>query len=218
MNSHRLDRKTTVHCLCAKSIEYAIEAGVDQIEHAGFIADATGKQKFEPAVAEKLARSGIPVTSTLAVGGSSINAMREKATRTPAEDAFLDRWLRMMDDNLLQFRKMREAGVKFVAGTDAGWRFTPIDGLPLELSLMQLGGYSAMETIVAATGFAAKVIGVDNKVGTLTAGLGADVIVVRGDPLEDIGALRDVQFVMQGGIARGARPPCASSATGAVWR
>jgi imidazolonepropionase-like amidohydrolase len=197
--ARRLNRKITVHCLCADSIDYAIDAGVDQIEHAGFIADPHGNQVYVPAVAERLARSGIPVTSTLAVGGAAVNAMLAKDRRNAAEEAFLTRWVKMLDENLAQFRKMQEAGVSFVAGTDAGWRYTPFDGLPLELSLMHRGGMPRADAIVAATGYAGKVLGIDDKVGTLRKGLAADVIVVRGNPLDDLEALRDLQLVMHDG-------------------
>lgn len=200
--AHALDRKIAVHCLCAESIDYAVDAGVDQIEHAGFIVDSKGNQKFVPAIAEKLGKSGIPVTSTLAVGGAVVEVMTAKKDRTPVEDAFLERWIKMLDDNLAQFRQLRDAGVPFVAGTDAGWRFTPFDGLPLEMELMHRGGMSTMEAITAGTGFAAKVIGIDDKVGTLTKGLAADVIVVGGNPLDNLGALRDLKLVMQAGQVR----------------
>lgn len=40
------------------------------------------------------------------------------------------------DQNLARFRAIHAAGVKFMAGTDAGWRYTPIAGLPLEIELM----------------------------------------------------------------------------------
>ena len=91
--AHRLERKITVHCLCAESIEYAIDAGVDQIEHAGFLTNRAGDQIFVPAVAEKLARSGIPVTSTLAVGGAVVETMQARERRTAEEEAMLTRWL-----------------------------------------------------------------------------------------------------------------------------
>lgn len=213
--AHRLGRKITVHCLCAESIDYAIDAGVDQIEHAGFIVDGQGNQRFDPKVAEKLARSGIPVTSTLAVGGAVVNTMTAKATRTPAEEALLTRWIRMLDENLKQFRRMHEMGVKFVAGTDAGWRFTPFDGLPLEMALMHEGGMPRMDSIVAGTGFAAEVIGIGHKVGTLAPGLAADVIVVGGDPSDDLGALRDLRLVVQAGQVR-SRTSGASVADGSA--
>jgi imidazolonepropionase-like amidohydrolase len=197
--AHALDKKIAVHCLCADSIEYAVDAGVDQIEHAGFLIDGKGHQKFDPRVAEKLAKSGIPVTGTLAVAGSAVNAMLAKDKLTPEEEAFLSRWQNLLKDNIEQFSKLREAGVRLVAGTDAGWRFTPFDGLPLEMELMHRGGMSTLEALTAGTGFAAKVIGIDQEVGTLTAGLAADIIVVKGNPLDDLGALRNLQLVMQAG-------------------
>ena len=197
--AHRLNRKVAVHCLCAESIRDAIAVGVDQIEHAGFIADAKGNQVYEPAVGEALAKSGIPVTSTLAVGGAVVNTMLSRNQRTPAEETLLVRWQKMMAENLQQFRTLSAAGVTFVAGTDAGWRFTRITDLPMELALMTEGGYSAMEAIVAATGRAAKVIGIDDEVGTLAPGKRADVIVVDGNPLDDLGVLKRPRMVMQAG-------------------
>ena len=122
---------------CAReSTDYAVDAGVDQIEHAGFIADANGTQAYDSRVVDKLARSGIPVTSTLSVGGAVLQTMRARKNRTAAEEALLTRWTKMHGENLSHFRQMREAGVNFVAGTDAGWRFTPFDGLPMEMELM----------------------------------------------------------------------------------
>jgi len=197
--AHRMGRKVTAHCLCATSTDYVINAGFDQIEHAGFIVDSKGNQKYDPAVADRLARSGIPVTSTLAVGGAVVQTMLSRENRTPAEEALLTRWTKMRAENLAQFGKLREAGVAFVAGTDAGWRFTTITDMPMEIALMEEGGMSASEAIVAGTGFAAKVIGIDDQVGTLTAGLSADVIAVAGNPLENLDALRDVHLVMQEG-------------------
>lgn len=205
--AHRFDRKATAHCLCARSIEMAIDAGFDQLEHAGFIADRTGRQIYEPAVAEKLAKSGIPVTGTLAVGGAVLRELRGGASLSETEAAFLARWEKSAAQNLDQFRKLREAGVSFVAGTDAGWRFTRFDDLPLEMSLMQEGGMSAMETIVSATGYAAEVIDIAHETGSLKPGLAADILVVDGDPLADLAALGNVRLVMQAGRVKSVSRP-----------
>ena len=203
--SHRLGRRITAHCLCAQAIEWVAEAGFDQIEHGGFLTGADGRQEFDPRAASKVAKAGIPVTSTLAVGGYMIKEYRARQARGPLsqqDQHVLDRWLRMFDENLSQFRKMREAGVTWIAGTDAGWRFTAIEGLPLELELMRQGGCTPMEAIVAATGLAAKAIGIDDKIGTFAPGKLADVIVVGGDPLADLARLSDVRMVMQAGRVR----------------
>ncbi len=177
--AHRQGRKITAHCLCAQSTDWVVDAGFDGIEHGGFIVNKAGHQEYVPATADKVARAGIPVTSTLAVGGFTLKAMRAIEHRTPAEQAVLDRWLRMFDENIYQFRRMREAGVTWVAGTDAGWRFTTIEGLPLEFELMEQGGFTALEAINAGTGLAARVLGIEDKVGTLKPGMIADVIAVR---------------------------------------
>jgi imidazolonepropionase-like amidohydrolase len=205
--AHRLGRKAVAHCLCAASIDDAVEAGIDQIEHANFLVDRAGNQQFVPATAEKVARAGVPVTGTLAVGGYMLKALLAKPDRTAPEQALLDRWRRMHDQNMAHFRKLHEAGVRHVAGTDAGWRYTPIEGLPLEMELMQEAGLPAMDVLVAATGRAADVIEIGDCVGTLTPGKLADVIAVPGNPLDSLGRLRDVRLVMQGGAVRVALPP-----------
>ncbi|HET6502682.1 MAG TPA: amidohydrolase family protein [Amycolatopsis sp.] len=199
--AHRMGRKVTAHCLNARSIEIAVEAGVDQLEHVGFLVDAAGHQVFDPAVADKIAEAGVAATSTLAVGGYAVETMKAKPELTPAEQEFLDHWSMMLEDNLNTFGRLHEAGVRIVAGTDAGWRFTPIDGLAEEIKLLARAGLSTMEAIVSATGTAAATLGTDEEFGTLRPGLAADVLVVGGDPLRDLSALRDVRLVLQGGQA-----------------
>jgi imidazolonepropionase-like amidohydrolase len=203
--SHRLGRPITIHCLNAAAIEIAAESGADQIEHAGFILDDYGHQEYVPAVGDMLAEAGVAITPTLAVGGYCVLAMREKEFRTPAEDAFLRRWEMMLETNLGQLAKMHAAGVPVVAGTDAGWRFTPFDGLPEEMALMVASGMPAMAVIQAATSRAAAVMRRDHQIGSITAGLTADLIAVPGDPLTDIRALRDLELVMQAGVIQGGR-------------
>jgi imidazolonepropionase-like amidohydrolase len=200
--AHRLGRKVTAHCLCAEAIEIAVDAGVDQLEHAGFIVDEAGNQKFDPAVAEKVAKAGVAITSTLAVGGFAVETMRAKPELTKAEQEFLDHWSMMLEDNLNQFTQLHQAGVRIVAGTDAGWRFTPIDGLAEEIKLLERVGMSSMQALVAATGDAAATLGVDDKFGALRPGLAADVLVVGGDPVQNLSALHDVRLVLQGGEVR----------------
>ena len=107
-----------------------MDAGFDGIEHGGFLTNRTGAQTYVPEIAEKVARAGIPVTSTLAVGALMLKSLRAIEHPTPADRALLDRWVRMGEQNLSQFSRMREAGVTWLAGTDAGWRFTTFDCLP----------------------------------------------------------------------------------------
>ncbi len=198
--AHRLGRKVTVHCLCAASTDYAIDAGVDQIEHAGFLIDAEGRQRFDPVVAEKLARAKIPVTSTLAVGEYILYALRGKGKLTREEAGYEDFWTRMREDNMVHLRSLHESGVPLIAGTDAGWRYTAFDALQGEIRWLQEVGLSSREALAAATGTAAQVLGLGDRVGSVREGLVADLIVVDGDPVQDSDALRRLRLVMHEGV------------------
>jgi imidazolonepropionase-like amidohydrolase len=97
-------------------------------------------------------------------------------------------------------RRSRDMGVPIAAGTDAGTSHRPFDSLPRELEVMVTDiGLSPLEAIHAATGEAARAIGIADKVGTLTPGRAADILVVDGDPSERISDLRSVRMVMKGG-------------------
>lgn len=197
--AHRLGRKVTVHCLCGDSIDCAVDAGVDQIEHAGFLIDAEGRQRFDPVVAEKLARAHIPVTSTLAVGEYILEALRGRDRPTSGEAEYRDFWERMREDNMSQLRALHRAGVPLIAGTDAGWRYTAWDALHGEIRWLHDVGLSSREALAAATGTAAGVLGLGERLGTVREGLAADLIVVDGDPVQDLGALRRLKLVMHNG-------------------
>jgi imidazolonepropionase-like amidohydrolase len=95
---------------------------------------------------------------------------------------------------------MAQAGVRLVAGTDAGVRFTPFDGLVTTLeSMVGFGEMSALEALVSATSLAAQSLGLGDTVGALAPGLRADLVVVEESPLADLRVLRDVKTVVIGG-------------------
>jgi imidazolonepropionase-like amidohydrolase len=197
--AHHLGRRITVHCSCSEAMEFAINAKADQIEHAHFMVAADGRQEYAPAVVDRLAEAGIAITPTLAVGEYAIRAMHDRSVRTPEEQAFLDRRESMLETSLVQLGRMYEAGVKVVAGTDAGWLFTPFDALADELVLMQRAGMAASDVLVAATSGAAAAIGIADTVGAIREGFDADLIAVEGEPLADLSALRRLRLVMQRG-------------------
>ena len=91
------------------------------------------------------------------------------------------------------------ASTRTVAGTDAGWRYTPFDGLPTEIALLREAGAAPGEAIVAATSAAAEAMGIAGETGSLREGLQADMIAVAGDPLADVAVLRRPAMVMLGG-------------------
>jgi imidazolonepropionase-like amidohydrolase len=99
-------------------------------------------------------------------------------------------------------RALHRAGVPIVAGTDQG---VPGHSLHRELELYVEAGFTPMEAIQAATLLPARVMRMEKAVGTLAAGKRADLIVVEGDPLADIHAIRRVATVMTAGRLYDAR-------------
>jgi imidazolonepropionase-like amidohydrolase len=101
-------------------------------------------------------------------------------------------------DNLGRFI---EAGGQVALGTDAGYLAGLEIGLPLdEMLLMQEAGMTPMQILVSATRNAAHVCRLEHELGTLEPGKLADVLVVEGNPLEDLRVLRHVRLVIHGGV------------------
>ncbi len=196
--AHKQGRRVTVHTTCAEALDDAISCGVDQIEHGLFLIDEA-RQQYQPELGARLAASGIPVTSTMVVGYDVMRRIDAKPEPSAEDRALRGQREQMLADSLTQFRLMREAGVRFIAGTDGGWRYTGFDSLPAEIWLMTQAGMTAGEAIAAATGDAADVLGLGSVTGRLAAGLAADLLAVRGNPLEDVQLLEDVRLVVQGG-------------------
>ena len=103
--------------------------------------------------------------------------------------------------NLDVLRRMRAAGVKMAVGTDLvmrWFRYLPTAYIH-ELELFVEGGYSRSEALVAATRNGAEILGLEDKIGTIEPGKLADVLVVRGNPDEDLRALANVELVFRDG-------------------
>lgn len=96
------------------------------------------------------------------------------------------------------FGRAWRAGVPIAFGTDAGV-FKHGENAR-EFVYMVETGYPPMEAIRSATGVNARVLGMEEEIGAVEAGLLADIIAVDGDPLRDISVLRDVSFVMKNGV------------------
>jgi len=92
--------------------------------------------------------------------------------------------------------KLHAAGVPVVVGTD---QTVPGHSVHREIELYTMAGFTPMEAIQAATIVPARAMGMEKELGTIEAGKRADLILVKGNPLEDIHAIRNVEFVMTGG-------------------
>lgn len=197
--AHKHDLKTSAHCLNAESTLQAVKAGFDQIEHAGFLIDANGNQNYDPKVAEALVRAQVKVCPTLAVGRYVIKYLEAFETPTQQDKKLLERWYKMLEKNVANLAHLIKEGVNLVAGTDAGWRWTPFNSLVDELELMSEAGLSNYAAVESATSVAATSLGMSEHIGTLKPNMNADIVAIQGDPIQDLASLRKVKLVMKGG-------------------
>ena len=108
----------------------------------------------------------------------------------------------LMDIHRETMHQALAAGVKVVAGTDAGG-YVHGDNAR-EVQILVEKGMSNMQAIQACTGWAAECVGLDKDIGAIAKGKYADLLVIDGDPLKDIEALRrpeSIKLVMKGGVA-----------------
>jgi imidazolonepropionase-like amidohydrolase len=166
------------HALGTDGIRNATAAGVTTIEHCNWLGP-DGSVQFDEAVAREMAAKPVAVVATLTPLQRSAPALR--------------------DEIMACMRRMRELGVPFVAGTDAGVSLLPFDSLPRELEIMvEDVGMTAVEAIHSATGRSAEILGIPN-LGTLEPGRVADMLVVEGDPSARIHNVRSQRMVLKGG-------------------
>lgn len=112
----------------------------------------------------------------------------------PPDEVAMSR--RIFEKMLASVREMHARGVPIVAGTDIG---VPGHTLHRELELYVQAGFTPLEALQAATIVPARLLGKDQELGTIAVGKRADLVVVDGDPLANISALRKVRLV----VARG---------------
>ena len=107
-----------------------------------------------------------------------------------------DRWRASFDKLVAMVGLLHERGVRLVAGTDTLAGF----GLHRELELYVQAGLSPAEVLRLATLGAAEITGRSDRLGSLEPGMLADLIVVDGDPVADISALRNVELTVKDGV------------------
>lgn len=183
----RLGRKVAAHAHAARAIVSATRAGVASIEHGSLIDDegiALMKQK------------GTFLVPTLYTLDFIINEGKENGVPQYG----IDKAREISKVQRANLKKAYQAGVKFAYGTDAAVFPHGRNARDFSILVEQLG-VSPTEAIRMATQYAADLIGISDKVGTIEPGKWADLIAVNGDPLQNIRLLEDVKFVMKGGVA-----------------
>jgi len=188
--AHKAGKKTATHAMGTRGIQNALRAGIDSIEHGVYLDDETISMMME---------RDIPYIPTI----SALYNIETKGIEAGIPAFAVEKTLKVKPFHLESIRMAREAGVAVAAGTDAGTPFN-LHGENLgEIKLlMNYGGFSPMGAIEAGTRVAARVLGLEKELGTVAEGKVADLVMVEGNPLDNIDVLlnqESIRLVMQGG-------------------
>lgn len=196
-DAHRLGRHVAAHCLGAEGMAYAVEAGVDTIEHGNWLAPDGQTVAFDETVARQMAQQG----TYRNMATQPERDLAERPLNQPLDQA-LRRRLEAAQERWYWFRRGIELGVPSFFSTDAIFGQWP-DACPdlswLAIEIGERGGFAPEHVLRMVTAIPGQAIGLGEEVGTLEPGRIADLLVVRGNPLESLRALREVQAVYRSG-------------------
>jgi imidazolonepropionase-like amidohydrolase len=183
----RLGVRVAAHAHGTTGIQSCVEVGIQRIEHCSLMTPQGSV--FDPEIADEIVRKGIYVCPT------NVIDYRQVQRRGGSEEGLAPR-----TQLNVTWRRLYEHGVKLVASSDAGVKDIQCDDYALiqELMVTELG-LSPMQAIMASTKVAAEALGLADEIGTLKVGKRADLVVVSGNPLDDITTLRHMRLVMRGG-------------------
>jgi len=195
--AHRTGVRIASHALGKEGISIAVEAGVDTIEHG---------RELDEEVCKLMVKNNAILVPTLA---ATILKEKDRATETDPKwkVAYAPGNLEKMNEDTYNAVKLAHAsGVKIATGSD-------ITGAPLfggylmgdnavEMEYLTRCGLSTMEALMAATKICAEAVGLEDQIGTVETGKLADILVVNGNPLEDIKILQNrdtIRMVIKNG-------------------
>ena len=178
--AHQLKRPCTIHARGNAEMKAAVLAGFDWVMHGNIMEQDT---------VDLLAETQTPLVPTILL----LENWAEHGPLIGSPTYIVDACKRILEQTYTSLHMAHKAGVKFVTGTDTGFAMTPYGewhAKELEL-LMKYAGLDEIEAIGAATFNAGRTLNLEGEVGGVAPGMLADLLVVDGDPSEDITILQD---------------------------
>lgn len=192
--AHREHLKVAVHAFDEVSIQLAIDAGVDSIEHGNGVTDAQLKMMRDKGIF-------LDLTPTFYDGfWAKIHETSVVSAALRAELTSGDLRRRQRASALIQ--RVLKSGVRFAAGSDMCWFYpgkTRGEATATMFSALHHSGMPSLDIIRAVTTNAAQMLGWQDRIGAAEPGKFADLVAVAGDPVADVSELERVRFVMKGG-------------------
>jgi len=184
--AEKTGKLTASHAQGAAGIKAVVKAGIDSVEHGFFLDDEAIDLMLE---------NGTYFVPTLAALYYIIAAGPDAGIPT----FMVEKAKRCSDAQLESVAKAWKAGIPIATGNDGGTPFNTSDNLAGELERLVAIGLTPEQTLLAATQIASKLLRMQGEIGSVEAGKLADMVVLGGDPLEDISNVRDVDLVIKDG-------------------
>lgn len=192
--SHALGMQVAAHAHTEDGIQTALDEGVDGLEHATAITEQQAKQAAD---------HGVTIGPTLVILDKLVSGER------PANPEQLGKALELHRNRRERLRAALSQGVIFRLATDSGGYRLAFEAMEELRSMCDTLGMSPEDALRAGTSVAADAMKLGDRVGHLTPGLGADFVVIRGRPWQDISQLQPdniVAVVCRGQVVQGALP------------
>lgn len=192
--AHSQHVRVAVHAFGVESIQTAINAGVDSIEHGNNATDAQ---------LEQMRDKGIYFDFTPTFYGGTIYTIMDASIITPPDPTRPGRIEKSNQRYKDLVQRVLKSGVKFAMGSDMCWFYpgkTRGEATASVFPHLHEAGVPAIDVIRAITTNAAEMLGWQGRIGAIEPGKFADLVAVTGDPLADITELERVRFVMKDGV------------------
>jgi imidazolonepropionase-like amidohydrolase len=188
--AHKMGKRAMAHAHGAEAIKNAILAGIDSIEHGTLI---------DQECIDLMLERGVFLVPTLA----PTVRLRQYGVKSGIPKYMIDRMEMIVEERAPKLLNAVKQGVKIALGTDCGMPFFYHGENAYELEILVQAGLSPRQALLSATKGGAECLGLESELGTLESGKLASLLIVEGDPFEDIRLLQDlskIKFIMKEGV------------------
>jgi imidazolonepropionase-like amidohydrolase len=218
--AHREHLKVAVHAVDKTSIQTAIDAGADSIEHGNEATDAQLKQMRDKGIFFDFTPTSYGDFFDKIFDGTIAMSLELRPERLGSDER-TRQWYNDLAQQLLKganfpdasderqdrlydalVQRVMKSGVKFAAGSDMGWFYpgkTRGQASVSRFPTLHKAGMPSLDVIRAITTNAAEMLGWQDRIGAIEQGKFADLVAVAGDPIADITELERIRFVMKDG-------------------